>query len=460
LLMNIIAAGCDLTAPLNPKNHTDALAVDAAQMVAGPGISASAISWNQIDLSWPTTPSVSGYEVFRSTPAAAGPYTLIATTAATIGNYADQGLTTSTQYCYQIRSFKRAGKNTTYSAFSSAACATTAPPPVAAPSETNATPQGKLILITWKDNSANEDGFAIQRAPTPNGPWVQAGNAVSANSTSASVIATAEEQVCFRVIAFAYIGPSLPSVPDCTTVPVAPGYVGARVQGATIALSWFDYSGVEDGYRVSRLDAGGVWTDLATLPANSGGVDAYQDVGVTAGVRYTYRIQGLKDGGYSEMSNEAWARIATSLPAAPSDATGGFFATEEPRLYLSMGWTDNSSNEDGFRVEYTPLYSDWSEYVRTDENATAFFQEIGTGGEPQSGCFRVVAFNSLGDSEPSNSFCSQAPEGLPGGMAIISPTTPRAGGGQRPRSAGPRRTTLTNPARAKQVPDNKPLTRR
>jgi hypothetical protein len=456
LLVEVIAAGCDLTAPLDPTKHTDALVVDAAQMVAGSSITASAVSWNEIDLSWPTTPSVSGYEVFRSTSGAAGPYTLITTTAATIGNYADQGLTASTQYCYEIRSFKRAGKNTTYSAFSSAACATTSPPPVAAPSETDAVPQGKLILITWKDNSANENGFAIQRAPTPNGSWVQVGNASPANSTSANVSATAaEEQVCFRVFAFNSIGPSLPSLPDCTAVPATPTYFGARVLGATIALSWADNSAVEDGYRISRLEAGGVWTDLVTLPANSGGVDVYQDVGVTTGVRYTYRIQALKDGGYSEMSNEVSARIATSLPAAPSDAGGGFVGSAVPPafLYLSIGWTDNSSNEDGFRVQYS-YYGDWYMFAETAADATSFFQEIGTGGEPQSGCFRVVAFNSLGESEPSNSFCSQAPEGLPGGMMIVisSPTRPSTGAGQRPRSLGPGRTVLTRPARARQVP--------
>src|SRR5881394_392065 len=106
-----------------------------------PGVSsitASAVSSTEIDVKWATSSSVSGYQVFRSTTGSAGSYTQIATTAVNAGSYASSGLTGSTEYCYEVRSFKTVGKNTTFSAFSSAACATTLPPPIAAPSETEA----------------------------------------------------------------------------------------------------------------------------------------------------------------------------------------------------------------------------------------------------------------------------------------------------------------------------------
>src|SRR5205085_7789179 len=94
--------------------------------------------------------------------------------------------TGSTQYCYQIRSFKFTGRTTTYGAFSSPACAITLPPPVIAPSETDASPYAGPIRIRWKDNSPNKDGFRIEQASTTAGPCTQA-SSVGANTTAPDV---------------------------------------------------------------------------------------------------------------------------------------------------------------------------------------------------------------------------------------------------------------------------------
>jgi len=139
LLMAVCAvfaiAGCDSNSPVQP--HWAAPTHLSLSAVAS-GIAASAVSPSEIDLSWASSPSASGYQVFRSDHGATGGYSLIASTAAAVSTYANLGLTGSTKYCYEIRSFKTAGKNTTYSAYSDAVCATTLappPPPVSAPSD-------------------------------------------------------------------------------------------------------------------------------------------------------------------------------------------------------------------------------------------------------------------------------------------------------------------------------------
>ncbi len=405
-LVQILASACDLTSPIDPKDRR-AITVpdDVALTVVASSLKATAVLYNEIDITWATSPSATGYEVWRSTNGPSGTYTQIAATSATVPRYADTGLLGSTQYCYEIRSFKTVGKNTTYAAFSSALCATTPAPPVAAPSQTEAVPNGRNLRVAWVDNSANEDGFRIDMASTTSGPWTQVA-AVAANITTVSGNwEVAEHQACFRVTAYNAVGVSNPSTPDCTTIPAAPTNVLAKaLDGQSITITWTDNSSVEDGYEVLRPDAGGLWTSIARLPANS---TSYRDATVAVDVLYKYRVRALKDGGYSDVGPEVIAAIRTSAPAAPTNAwgevDGSVFDYGGASLYIA--WTDASTNEDGFRIEYSfdggP--SGWSLFATTPADSSAYGErstQIVT-----NGCFRIIAFNSAGLSAPSNVAC-------------------------------------------------------
>src|SRR5688500_17908117 len=145
------ATACDLKSPVEP----DTLLVpnNLTYALTASGITATAVSWNQIDVSWARTPSATGYELYRF--GGGGDYALLTSIAAPVTSFSNTGLTGSTQYCYQVRAVKTTGRNTTYSGLSGNECATTSPPPVAPPSETEAVPQGSMILVRWKDNSDN-----------------------------------------------------------------------------------------------------------------------------------------------------------------------------------------------------------------------------------------------------------------------------------------------------------------
>ena len=418
LLMAICAgltvAACDSDSPVQPRSPDSILF--SSQM--GSGIAASPVSSSEIDLSWGNSPSASGYQVFRSANGATGSYSLIASTAATVTSYANSGLTGSTQYCYEIRSFKTAGKNTTYSAYSAAVCATTLAPPVEAPSGVDVIPiRSDYLLdlaysevrVTWKDNSLNEDGFRVERANTAVGPWTLEAT-TSANATTWYLYSPREQQVCVRVTAFSAAGASSPALPDCTTPPANPTNLAAKAADRqSISLTWTDNSATEDGYKVSRLDAAGVWTDIATLPANAVN---YRDVGVTIDLTYTYRVQALKDGGFSQYSNESAAVIPTGPPTAPLAASASYYADNEYGwLYFFVTWTDASNNEEGFRVEYSDDgVSGWRTYASTTANATSLQEKFdlwAVAFAPLAGCYRVFAFNSAGESAASNVTCTE-----------------------------------------------------
>ena len=399
VLAGLAWVGCDGTEqPLEP-------AIQAAG-AAGPKVTAPSNTntlpapQTRIDVSWrDNSPNETGFEVHRSTAGANGAFTLLASTGAGVTSHSDAGLAPSTQYCYKVRAFKRADGKTSYSDFSNTSCTTTPAPPVpAAPGGVDAKPVNSTsVEVRWIDNPTNEDGFRIERSPNPGSTWVTTGS-VSPNVTSLIDGGLAsEQQVCYRVIAFNAGGNSPPSNDDCTIPPAAPtGLSATVVDEPAVVLEWTDNSSVEDGYEVRRDG----WI-VATLPANTTG---YRDAAVTPENPYGYVVRATKDGGSSGNSNVVQVVVATVPPAAPSGAD----AVPSGSAVATVTWVDNATNESGFRVERaTDGGASWV------AAGTAGLDEIGFYDFEQASehtlCYRVIAFNSQGDSPPSNTDCTTLP---------------------------------------------------
>jgi chitodextrinase len=145
--------------------------VDTQPATVPNGVMTSADSSAQVTIRWNASSdsggSVAGYRVYRNG-------TLVATTQST--SYSDNGLNPSAQYCYTVVAFDSAGNSSSVSA---QACATTPTSPSGAPvapSNLTATAVStKSVGLRWQDNSTNELGFQVERAPTASGPWVVVG---------------------------------------------------------------------------------------------------------------------------------------------------------------------------------------------------------------------------------------------------------------------------------------------
>jgi hypothetical protein len=124
--------------------------------------SLSAIPFNatEIDLYWAdNSDNESGFKIERCTGFGCTNFVQIATVGANVSSYWDMGLLASTTYTYRVRAYS-AGGNSDYS--NTATAATSSPP--AAPSNLTAKPVSKSrIDLTWKDNSNDEQIFAIER---------------------------------------------------------------------------------------------------------------------------------------------------------------------------------------------------------------------------------------------------------------------------------------------------------
>ena len=400
--------GCDRSEPLAPEIQAAATAGSGSTLNAPSGTNAVGVSHNRIDIGWQDNSSnETGFEVHRSTSGASGEFTLLSTTGAGVTSYSDGGLTPLTAYCYKVRAFRTTGSKKSYSAFSSAACATTPASPVpAAPSGVDAAARlGYAFDVSWSDNSTNETEFRVERSATAAAPWTAVGPA-SANVTSlADYQYPGDEQpVCYRVFAVNSFGDSGPSNVDCTASPAAPTNLAGTPAGSSAAdLAWTDNSAVEDGFEVRRAGGGADWSTVATLPANATG---YRDTGLTPDNTYWYLVRATKDGGSSSNSNLVQVVLATTPPAAPISLD---VVPQSSSSVYGM-WLDQSTNEAGFRVErsadggaswVTAVTTGINEYYLTDQGLSA----------EQQVCYRVIAFNSDGESAPSNADCTTPPAG-------------------------------------------------
>jgi titin len=228
--------------------------------------------------------------------------------------------------------------------------------PTAAPTNLAASLQaGPQINLTWKDNSSNETGFAIERSV--NGGAFSLLSTVASNTVSYidSTVSTGSTYA-YRVAATNLMGLTAYTNTVSINVPLnAPSNLTATLQsGPKINLAWTDNSSNESGFTLQRSVNGGAFLTLANLGPN---VTSYVDSALTIGNTYTYQVAATNQYGSSAYSNTASVPVPT-VPVAPSNLTASLQAGPQANLTF----TDNATNETGFVLErsvnggaYAPL---------------------------------------------------------------------------------------------------------
>ncbi|RLD15752.1 MAG: hypothetical protein DRI22_02075 [Caldiserica bacterium] len=268
------------------------------------------------------------------------------------------------------------------------------------------------VDLSWNDNSSDEDSFIVERKESSGSYSVIA--TLPANTTSYSdTTVSAETTYYYRVKAHNSWGDSGYSnvvnitTPACGTPPAAPTNLTATPASSdTIELSWTDNSDNEDGFRIERKEAGGTYSEIATLPANT---TSYTDTGLNPETTYYYRVRAYNSFGTSGYSNEAHATTppAGTTPTSPSNLTAEATSPTE----VSLSWTDNSDNEDGFKLERKQGSGPFSVIATLPPNTTTYTD---TGLTPETTyTYRVRAYNSYGYSPYSNEVTVKTPNESP-----------------------------------------------
>lgn len=229
---------------------------------------------------------------------------------------------------------------------------------------------------------------------------VAAAAAVTASSASAALYVQSATPGVLRGVA------AVPMLPIALAIPGAPSNLVATASSpTTIDLSWKDNSSDESEFRVEFHTVGTSFTDIGTaIDANTTAVTIG---GASPGATYTFRVKARNASGDSGYSNEASATTPVSggsIPAAPS----GLLALASSATTVDLQWTDNSSNESEFRLEYHTPGQSFAD-IGTAIPANTTLVRISGATPLTTYTYRLKARNASGDSGYSNEATATTP---------------------------------------------------
>jgi len=192
------------------------------------------------------------------------------------------------------------------------------------------------INLAWQDN-ARSGAFSLRT-----------GTGANVNTASESGL-EGSTQYCYKVRSYRITGrrtsyDAFSNVACVTTpavpVPAAPTSLSTVPRCCSyIDVTWTDNSTDETAFRVHRATtSNGPWTLIAATGANATFFTEF----VSLEQVYCYRVLASNIGGDSGPSNAD----CTAMPATPTNLAGAVSGGA-----VDLTWTDNSSLEDGFKVE-------------------------------------------------------------------------------------------------------------
>ena len=179
------------------------------------------------------------------------------------------------------------------------------------------------------------------------------------------------------------------------------------------------------------------FTSGFSAPYSPGAADVTLKSGANAAVDAGIALPNLTEGFFGAAPDLGACERGSSLPVyGPAGITGGTpnptvpaaasncAATAQAGLQIHITFSDNSGNEDGFRIERSVAGAPFATLTTLAPNTTSFTDSGLADGVSYS--YRIVAFNSVGDAAPSNIATATAVVTLPVGTA---PPTASGGGG-------------------------------
>ena len=249
----------------------------------------------------------------------------------------------------------------------------TASTQIYSPTNISASVSGTNVVVSWTDNSYAAAYYLIYRSVN-GGAFsylddVEMTDAVTTGTvTFTDTTTTGGNSYRYRVLAtdgnfsnysLYLTQPSAITVPSgsANAVPSVPTGLTATAASTTqINLTWnIDATASPNQATFYEIDSStdNVLFSLLTS-VNNPGTGSYSATGLTPATQYWFRMSSCNTVGCSARTASA---TATTTLAAPS----GLTATATSSTQINLSWTDNSGNEDGFKVERSTDNSTWTE---------------------------------------------------------------------------------------------------
>jgi len=381
-----------------------------------------------INLTWTdNSNNENGFQIRRSSTGDEGSYGVIDTVGANATFYQNIGLTPKSYYYYRVYAYNDSGNSTTYAAATPPFVQTPDTIPTAPSGLVASTTSSSQINLNWTDASNNESGFRIERS-LESITWTEITTTTANTAVYTNTGLTYNTTYYYRVrsyntagnsgyttVAYATTSQSPPSDPTGATIAV--------LSDISIRINWTDTSDNEDSFKVQRSTDGASYPISFTVSANT---NVYTNTGLAASTLYYYRVYAYNTAGNSGYSDVVSGTTdAPHIPITPTNLVANPASDTQINLY----WTDNSYNEDNFRLDRAPDVAGspgaWDWVITPSANATTSSDTglvIST-----TYWYRILAYNVTGDSDWSNvvSATTEAPPipNAPSGISItaISP---------------------------------------
>jgi hypothetical protein len=194
----------------------------------------------------------------------------------------------------------------------------------------------------------------------------------------------------FQVAAFNLGGSSAWSAPWTETTiappaaPAAPSDLSTtNVTETSLALNWVNNESVNpvDGFTVQIATDSGFSVGLQEFTV-AGNVTSLDFTGLTPSTTYYFQVNAFNLGGTSAWS-APWMETTLATPVTPPAAPSNLVISSQTQSSLTLAWMDNSSTEDGFRVQ-----------IATDKNFTQNFRTVDVAADVTSYQFTLLAPNT------------------------------------------------------------------